>query len=92
MAAPENDRAPMHFNEAQFLLSMARASLWTAIVQSGAYKLSKSETGCGRNEDGTIVFRPQTDSEKLEHAVATARRHIEIAAEFAEHLPVQGAP
>jgi hypothetical protein len=77
----------MHYNEAQFLLSMARAAHWTAIVQSGAYKLSKSEVGCGRNADGTLKFRPQTDDEKLEHAIATVRRHIEIAAEFAEHLP-----
>lgn len=78
-----------HYNEAQFLLALARAAHWTAIVQSGAYKLRQSEVGCGKNEDGTIKFRPQTDEEKLASAVATVDRHLKIAAEFAEHLPVQ---
>jgi len=75
-------------NETQFLLAMARAALWTATVQSGAYKLSRTEISCGRNADGTIKFRTQTDDEKLLGAVATAWRHLAIAAEFAEHLPV----
>jgi hypothetical protein len=80
----------MHYNEAQFLLALARAAHWTAIVQSGAYKLRKSQVGCGRNDDGTIQLRPRTDDEKLAGAVAAAQRHLEIAAEFAERLPVQG--
>lgn len=79
----------MRFNEAQFMLSMARASYWTALVTSGAYKLSQSQRGCGTNEDGTIKFRPHTDEEKLERAVATIRRHLEIASEFADQLPVE---
>lgn len=78
----------MNFNEAQFLLAMGRAALWTAIVQSGGYKLRKSKVGCGRNADGTVLFRPQTDDEKLAGALATAQRHLEIAAEFAEHLQI----
>lgn len=78
----------MKFNEAQFLLSMARAAQWTAIVQSGAYKLSKTEMGCGTNPDGTFKFRPMTDDEKLEQALGTVKRHLEIAAEFAQALPV----
>lgn len=81
-------RDGMSHTEAQFLLAMGRAAHWTAIVQSGAYKLSKSEVGCGQNADGTIIFRPQTDEEHLVEAVATVRRHLEIAADFAEHLPV----
>jgi hypothetical protein len=79
-----------HYNEAQFLLAMARAAYWTAIVQSGAYRLRQTQVGCGRNEDGSIKFRPKTDDEKLASAVATVERHLAIAAEFAEHLPVQG--
>jgi len=79
-----------HYNEAQFLLALARAAYWTAIVQSGAYKLRQTQIGCGRSEDGSIQFRPKTDDEKLASAVATVQRHLEIAAEFAEHLPVQG--
>ena len=78
----------LHYNEAQFLLAMARAELWTAIVHSGAYKLSKAEIGCGINDDGTYKFRAQTDNEKLAEAVSTARRHLELAAEWAEHLPI----
>lgn len=54
----------MHYNEAQFLLAMARASLWTAIVQSGAYKLSKAEVGCGHNADGTIHAYP-VDTQRI---------------------------
>jgi hypothetical protein len=80
-------RALLH-DEAQFLLALARAAHWTAIIQSGAYKLSKSEVSCGRNDDGTFKFRPQTDDEKLSGAVATVRRHLEIASEFAQGLPV----
>jgi hypothetical protein len=79
----------MKYNEAQFLLSMARAAQWTAIVQTGAYKLSKTQVGCGHNDDGTIKFRPLTDDEKLEQALGTVRRHLEIAATFAETLPVE---
>ena len=79
-----------HYNEAQFLLSLARAAHWTAIVQSGAYKLRETSVGCGKNEDGTFKFRPETDEEKLEGALATVRAHLERAAEFAEHLPVTG--
>ena len=78
----------LHHDEAQFLLALARAAHWTAIVQSGAYKLSKSEVGCGRNDDGTFKFRSQTDDEKLSGAVATVQRHLEIASEFAQGLPV----
>ena len=82
----------MKYNEAQFHLFMARAAYWTSIVQSGAYKLHKSEVGCGRNDDGTIKFRPQTDEEKLAAAVATIERHIRIASEFAEHFDVEERP
>lgn len=78
----------LHHNEAQFLLAMARAAFWTTIVQSGGYRLSKSEIGCGQNPDGTLKFRPQTDDEKLAEALSTVRRHLEIAAEYAEHLPI----
>jgi len=79
----------MRYNEAQFALSLARAAYWTALVTSGAYKLRRTEQGCGTNADGTIQFRPQTDEEKLEGAVATIKRHLEIASEFAETLPVE---
>ncbi len=78
----------MNHDEAQFLLAMGRAALWTAITQSGGYKLSAAEVGCGQRADGTIIFRPQTDDEKLKEAMNTARRHLEIAAEFAQGLPV----
>jgi hypothetical protein len=78
----------LSYNEAQFQLSMGRAAWWTALVQSGAYKLRRAEIGCGHNADGTILFRPQTDEEKLEAALATVQRHLEIAAQFAEALPV----
>ena len=79
----------MKYNEAQFLLFMARAAHWTAIVHSGAYKLLQPQVGCGRNADGSLEFRPKTEDEKLSDAIATVERHLRIAAEFAEHLPVQ---
>ena len=81
----------MKFNEAQFQLFMARAAYWTAIVTSGAYKLSKKQRGCGKNEDGAIKFRDLTDEEKLQDALATAERHIKIASEFAEQFDTDAA-
>lgn len=79
----------MHYNEAQFLMAMARAAYWTAIVTSGGYKLHRTEVGCGRNADGTIQFRPQTDEENLKDALGTIRQHLETASKFAETLPVE---
>jgi hypothetical protein len=35
-------KALLH-DEAQFLLALARAAHWTAIIQSGAYKLGNSQ-------------------------------------------------
>lgn len=32
---------------------------------SGAYKLSKSEVGHGKGEDGVTFFRPMTEEEKF---------------------------
>jgi hypothetical protein len=80
------------YSEAQFHLFMARAARWTALVNSGAYKLSKKQRGRGHNDDGTIKFRDLTDEEKLEDAMATIDRHIQIASDFAEHFDVEEQP
>ncbi len=79
------------YQERQFQLFLARAARWTAVINSGAYKFSKTERGCGKNENGTIQFRPLTDDEKLEDALATLDRHLYHAQTFLDAIDYDGS-
>ena len=70
--------------EMQFQMALTRANHWNALISSGAYRLSKTQRGCGKNPDGTIAFRDMTDDEKLESAIATANAHMRFAQECLE--------
>lgn len=65
----------------QIQLSMLRAQWWIASATSGHYKQRK--IAHGTITDNGPEF---TDEEKLASCMATAQRHIEIAAEFSENL------
>lgn len=76
----------MKLIHAQFQMFLARATLATAVVQSGAYRLSRTQVGTGeRSLDGTFKFRDLTDEEKLDDAVARAHRHLQLAQECMDH-------
>lgn len=65
----------------QIQISMLRAQWWLASATTGHYKQRKIF------RDSLTHDGPQyTDAEKLANAMATAQRHIEIAAEFSESL------
>lgn len=65
----------------QIQLSILRAQWWLASAQTGHYKQRK--IAHGTITSGGPEF---TDEEKLADAMATAQRHIELAAEFSENL------
>ena len=65
----------------QIQLSMLRAQWWIASAQTGHCQQRKIYHGT--ETSGGSEFTPD---EKLESAMATALRHIEIAAEFSENL------
>jgi hypothetical protein len=74
------------YQDRMFRIFLARAARWTALVQSGAYKMMRTERGCGKNDDGTIKFRPLTNDEKLADAMSTIDRHLEHAQKFSDAL------
>lgn len=69
----------LEYCKRQIRLSMLRAQWWLASTTSGHYKQREIFHGSGRDSE-------LTDDEKLAAAMATAKRHIEIAAEFSESL------
>lgn len=71
----------LEYCKRQIQLSMLRAQWWLASAQSGHYKQRQIFHG-PITSDGPEF----TDEEKLADAMATALRHIEIAAEFSENL------
>lgn len=76
----------MKLIECRFYLFQLRALRAHAEIVSGAYKLSNKEVGCGRNEDGSIKFRPQTEEELLRDKVAEMNSHIRFAQECSENM------
>lgn len=69
----------LEYCKRQIQLSMLRVQWWLASVSSGHYK--------NRQIFHTHGNGPEfTDDEKLAAAMATAKRHIELAAEFSESL------
>ena len=71
----------LEYCKRQIQLSMLRAQWWIASTTSGHYKQRKIHHGTITS--GGPEF---TDDEKLAGAMATAQRHIELAAEFSEKL------
>lgn len=71
----------LEYCKRQIQLSMLRAEWWIASATSGHYKQRKIAHGAVTS--GGPEF---TDEEKLAAAMATAQRHIELAAEFSESL------
>ena len=76
----------MKFIEAQLLMHL----VWTlrdhAEIVSGAYKLRKTQIGCGTNPDGTIEFRDCTEEEKLRDAIGTMTNHCHFVTECADYI------
>lgn len=71
----------LEYCKRQIQLSMLRAQWWIASAASGHYKRRRISHGTLTSNGADF-----TDEEKLEDAMATAQRHIEIAAEFSENL------
>ena len=71
----------LEYCQRQYQLSTLRAQWWMTSVTSGHYKQRKISHGTLTS--GGAEF---TDDEKLASALATAQRHIELAAEFSESL------
>lgn len=71
----------LEYCKRQIQLSMLRAQWWLASATSGHYKQRK--VFHGTRTSGGPEF---TDDEKLRDAMATAQRHIELAAEFSDKL------
>lgn len=71
----------LEYRKRQVQLSMLRAQWWIASVNTGHYKQRKIYRGTLSHNGPEL-----TDDEKLADAMATALRHIEIAAEFSESL------
>ena len=88
--APEQSSQPkltstrVLFMTLQFQTFQARAMLAHAEITSGAYKLHKTQVGCGRNEDGTMKFRDMTDDEKLTGMVERMNAHIRFMQEHVD--------
>ena len=76
----------MRYVDAQFAGIFSQVLYRHAEIVSGAYKLRATQRGCGKNDDGTIAFRPLTETELLADSMAVMRRQIERMNEFAEHI------
>lgn len=71
----------LEYCKRQIQLSMLRAQWRLASVTTGHYKQRKIYRGTLSHNGPEL-----TDDEKLANAMATAQRHIELAAEFSESL------
>jgi len=75
----------MRYIEMQFLVRMGHAMRAQAEIVSGAYKFSRRQQACGRNEDGGFQFRDLTDEEKLLDKIQEMNQHLHLAQDIAEH-------
>lgn len=71
----------LEYCKRQIQLSMLRAQWWMASATSGHYKQRNIAHGTATSGGPEL-----TDEEKLADAMDTAKRHIELAAEFSEKL------
>lgn len=76
----------MTYIEAQALAVFGQVLRVHAEVVSGTYKLRQLDQGCGKNEDGSIKFRPLTDEEKLQHGMQTLQAQVHRLADIAEAI------
>ncbi len=74
-------RMNLEYCRRQIQLSMLRAQWWIASVTSEHYKQRKIFRGPITDRGPEL-----TEEEKLADAMATAQRHIELAAELSESL------
>lgn len=84
------DRKDLHLclahTEKQFVIHQTYAMYWHAQAVSGGYKFRDTARGVEATPEEKaagvpIRFRPQTDDEKLQDALATMKRHIELMSE-----------
>ena len=80
----------MTFLEGQILGIFSQVMYRHAEIASGGYKYSGRSQGCGKNDDGTIAFRPLTEQECLEDSLSVMRRQIDRLREFTDSLPTEG--
>lgn len=76
----------MKLVEAQMLQWLGWVLHDHAMIVSGAYKLKGTEVGCGKNDDGTIKFRPCTEEEKLENAMQTMKAHLKLVGDCVDYI------
>lgn len=76
----------MKLVEAQLLQNLAWVLRDHAEIVSGAYKLRKTQVGCGTNPDGTFKFRDCTDEEKLQGSMQTLTAHCHWVRECVDHI------
>lgn len=66
----------MKLIDGQILQAFCQVLYRHAEIVSGAYKYRGLQKGCGKNDDGTIAFRPCTEQEKLEDSMQVMQRQI----------------
>lgn len=77
----------MKYIDAQFAMIQARITYWNALIVSGGYKtVTKTQRGRGANPDGTIIWGPMTDEEKLEHCLGVLQNHLDRLQEFTDAI------
>ncbi len=76
----------MKFIDSQIAVLQARVMYWHAMVTSGAYRSIKTQRGCGRGDDGAIIFRDLTDEEKLDHCMGVLKNHLDRLQEFSDYI------
>ena len=81
----------MKLIEGQILCIFSQVLCRHAEVVSGAYKLRTTQRGCGKNDDGTIAWRPLTETELLTDSMSVMQRQIEALYEHVEALGAEKA-
>jgi hypothetical protein len=76
----------MKYVEAQLLSNMAWVLRDHAEITSGAYKLRKTQVGCGVNPDQTTKFRDCSDEEKLQSTMHTMTAHCHWVRQCMEYI------
>jgi hypothetical protein len=69
----------MNYGDKQFMMFLARANAWAAIMTSGAYKLRKIHHGFNGPE--------LTDEEKLADACSIMNQHLSNAQNNLDYVP-----
>ncbi len=72
--------------EGQIMQEMAYVMLFHAEITSKHYKTREISTACESDKDGSTIYRPFTEAEKLDDHVQTMKRHIHRMGDLVEML------